>query len=219
MSITVVCGWATPPSWLRDRVQEHFPGVSVRTVYPHRPGSHAEAANILQTHEAQIYMGYSLGALWLLRHRLLLPPGAGMVLLAPILAFPREAEQGGKTRLGQLDYMIQRLQRGRENSSLVDEFLSQAGISPSADELKEIPGPEVLIRGLEFLKDCAVSPEAAQGCWALVGAGDPFLDHWRLKSLLPNLIILENAGHSPGPLLQALVSHPGVRPLLRLDPL
>ena len=208
MRITAVCGWAISPSGFRKQLEPFFPNEQIRIIYPERPEDDGEAKGLLDEFSSDLYVGYSLGSLWLLRHRRHIPETSAKVLLAPILGFTKEKELGGKIPLGQLRYFIRNLHRAGDMESVVSEFYDLGKINmplPSRDEFSD---KEVLIRGLEFLK--TVCAPAAENWMALLGEKDPFLDWTQLQAHIPNLQVVPNAGHSPDSLLKQLAGNPDI---------
>ena len=119
MRITAVCGWAISPSGFRKQLEVYFPNEEIRVIYPERPEEDGEAKGLLGEFSSDLYVGYSLGSLWLLRHRRHIPENSAKVLLAPILGFTKEMELGGKIPLGQLRYLIKNLQRAVNMSNII----------------------------------------------------------------------------------------------------
>lgn len=205
MKITAVCGWAIPPSWFRGLVEDYFPKGEVRAVYPVRPADPEEAKELLGG-DGDLYIGFSLGSLWLLRHRRFIPQKALKALLAPILSFTREDKMGGKTPAGELKYLIRALKNHRGDRAPLETFYSRCEL-PAAEILsRDMPDNPALIRGLEFLADARVAGESAQGFTAVLGGLDPFLDGRELKRHVPHLEIVKRAGHAPRGLLQRLAN-------------
>ena len=200
MRITAVCGWAISPEGFQKQLEQIFPSGQIRVIYPKRPEDKKEAKDLLGDFSSNLYIGYSLGSLWLLHHQRYLPENSVNVLLAPILAFTKEKELGGKISLGQLRYFIRNLKRAGDLEWVVSEFFDLGKINMPLPSREELPEKDVLIRGLEFLKTvCASAP----GNWiSLLGEQDVFLDWAQLQCHLPNLQRVPNAGHSPDALLK-----------------
>jgi len=203
LTITAVCGWAMPPGWFASLVENHFAGAVVRAVYPLRPGDADEAAALLNP-PSNLYIGHSLGSLWLLYHRQFLPPKARKALLAPILAFTREDKMGGKTPARQLKYFLKKMAGNHQDNSPLYDFYSRCGLSLREDFLRQLPARSALIEGLEFLGHCKSSGQAAKDFLPLLGDADPFLDGLELQRHIPHLEIVAGAGHSPHNLLRRL---------------
>ena len=73
LTITAISGWAIPESWFAEQIKDAFPGSNVNVVYPKNPDNEQEARNILSRSPAKLYLGYSLGSLWLLKYQDCLP--------------------------------------------------------------------------------------------------------------------------------------------------
>ncbi|MBI4383522.1 MAG: hypothetical protein HY579_05755 [Nitrospinae bacterium] len=202
--ITAVCGWAISPEWFGGKVAEFFPSARVRVVYPLRPADREEAEKLLAGAPADLYIGYSLGSLWLLHHRERLPSGARKALLAPILAFPRERKSGGKTSIVQLKYLMRELERRPGDSFVLKDFYVRCGLSNDDPSLPGLPDRQTLVRGLEFLSQIEEPGSSASGFIAVLGDKDNLLDSGEMKRHLPHLEIAPSAGHAPEPLLERL---------------
>lgn len=204
VTITAVCGWALPPEWFHDQIKICFPDAKINVLTPSRPSDIQEAERLLKSTKADLYIGYSLGSLWLMIYKDMLPQASVKAVIAPILAFVRERNRGGKTPETTLKYLIRTLKRNPGDPSVLREFYSSAGIHFSESWLKNIPDHKVLLNGLEFLKTAPVPQVDAQKFIALVGKDDGFLNGNELQLHLPQLEIVADADHAPGPLLNRL---------------
>ncbi len=204
LTLTAVCGWALPVTWFRSRVKAYFPQSRIQVLYPEDPDDPEEAGRLLSRMPADLYLGYSLGSLWLMKHRNRLPPDRFRALLAPILAFPREKDMGGKTSETQLKYLVRKLSRTPKDPAVLMNFYSDCEVSIPPALLNQGPAPDVLLRGLEFLQTVSVSPRSANHFLALLGEKDAFLDPHHLKRRIPHLEIVPGAGHGPDKLLEQL---------------
>lgn len=204
MTITAICGWAIAPEWFHERIARSFPNAQIKAIYPHYPDNPDEARELLASNPSDIYIGYSLGSLWLLRHRENLPQTAIKALLAPILAFTKEQNMGGKTSIVQIKYFIKMLKNNAGDSDALMDFYARCNFKVPESWKESIPDHQTLIRGLEFLGNTQVSAERAEGFQAIIGEDDNFLDPIMLKCKLPCLDIITKAGHEPEPLLEHL---------------
>ena len=93
MKITAVSGWAIPTEWFSEQIQKYFVDSEVNVIYPSDPFDSEEARIKLNEKPADLYLGYSLGSLWMFRHRHLFPKTSIKAVLAPILAFTKEKSQ------------------------------------------------------------------------------------------------------------------------------
>ena len=204
LTIFAVSGWALPPEWFHGQVEKCFPSAKINVLYPLNPEDPEEAERLLKSVNADLYIGYSLGSLWLLTYLEMLPPASVKVVLAPVLAFTSERNRGGKTQEAKLKYLIRSLKRNPKDPSPLQEFFSIAGIQISDSWLNKVPETDVLLKGLEFLQTAPVPGIADSQLVALVGEEDRLLDGDKLKEHFPQLKIISSAGHAPGPLLRRL---------------
>jgi len=204
LTIFAVSGWALPPEWFHGQVEQYFPEAKINVLYPSNPEDPEEAERLLKSANADLYIGYSMGSLWLLTYQEMLPPASVKVVLAPVLAFTSERNRGGKTQEAKLKYLIRSLKRNPKDPSPLQEFFSIAGIQISDSWLNKVPETDVLLKGLEFLQTAPVPGIADSQLVALVGDEDRLLDGDKLKEHFPQLKIISSAGHAPGPLLRRL---------------
>lgn len=205
IKITAVSGWALAPEWFREVVKKWFPEAEVRAIYPHDPSDPQEARDLISNSPADLYIGYSLGSLWLLHHRSFLPKSPAIkALLAPILAFVREANMGGKTSSTQLKYFRKLLLRNYPEDLPLADFYSRCEIKNKDKLIKSIPDQTTLIKGLDFLINTKISGNHARDFVALLGEHDSFLDPNEMRSHIPHLEIVKGTGHAPDELLKSL---------------
>ena len=205
MKITAVSGWAIPTEWFSEQIQKYFVDSEVNVIYPSDPFDSEEARIKLNEKPADLYLGYSLGSLWMFRHRHLFPKTSIKAVLAPILAFTKEHDMGGKTTSTQLNYLIKLLQRNDNENPLVD-FYANCNIPFPRILLKTLPSRSILIKGLEFLQSVIASKNSVFDFKVIVGENDIFLDAIKLKNLIPQTQIVTGAGHAPDQLLSKLAS-------------
>jgi hypothetical protein len=204
LTITAISGWAVPETWLAEQIKEAFPSAEVHVVYPKNPENEEEAQNILSRLPAKLYIGYSLGSLWLLKHQEHLPTNCQKAILAPILAFLNTGRLGGKTSETQLKYLIKILSRNSNKTDVLRDFFFHADLPYPENQIKEIPGRKILIKGLKFLENNSVTGKETNDFLSIIGENDTFLDAGVLRGHIPHLEIVEDAGHSPIPLLKQL---------------
>lgn len=202
-SITAICGWAVPSAWFGETVQFFFPECNVKAVYPNSPKNSKEAEQIIQEIESDLYIGYSMGSLWLLHYRKLIPDKAIKALIAPILSFVKEDKRGGKTASVQLLYLLKTLKKRPEESQPIINFFAQCNLSNGENLLGNIPTNDILIKGLEFLRDVKVEGNTSEGFLSFLGDKDPFLDTG-LKNHIPDLEVISDCDHAPDKMLKAL---------------
>ena len=203
MKITAVSGWAIPTEWFSEQIQKYFVDSEVNVIYPSDPFDSEEARIKLNEKPADLYLGYSLGSLWMFRHRHLFPKTSIKAVLAPILAFTKEHDMGGKTTSTQLNYLIKLLRRNDNENPLVD-FYANCDIPFPRILLKTLPSRSILIKGLEFLQSVIASKNSVLDFKVIVGENDIFLDAIKLKNLIPQTQIVTGAGHAPDQLLSKL---------------
>ena len=204
LTITAISGWAVPETWFAEQIKEAFPGSSVHVVYPENPENEEEAQNILSRLPSQLYIGYSLGSLWLLKYQDHLPVNCHKAILAPILAFLNTGRLGGKTSEAQLKYLIKILSRNSNKTDVLRDFFFHADLPYPENQIKEIPERKILIQGLKFLKNISVTGKETNDFLSIIGENDTFLDAGALKDHIPHLEIVKDVGHSPTPLLKQL---------------
>ena len=204
--ITAISGWALPRKWFTEEVANAFPGARVQIIYPEFPESIEEAKLLLGRYPADLYIGYSLGSLWLLKYRHLLPDTCIKAVLAPILSFLNKDDFGGTTSEVQLKYLIKSLKQGSDQSTTIKNFFSYCDLPFSEEFIEDIPDREILLRGLEFLKTCKAGREDAKNFLSILGENDIFINGALLKAQIPDLEIIQGIGHAPGNLLKHLAS-------------
>ncbi|MEK9628440.1 MAG: hypothetical protein VW455_05420 [Nitrospinota bacterium] len=204
LTITAISGWAVPESWYAEQIQTAFPDSDINIVYPKQPEDSREAKEILDRFQSQLYIGYSLGSLWLLKYQSYLPKNCLKALLAPILAFLNNADLGGKTSKSQLEYLIKILARNSNQTEVLRDFFFHANLPYPETHMQEIKDKNILINGLEFLKNSSVSGKETNDFLSIIGENDIFVDAEALKRHIPHLEIIRDVGHSPIPLLNQL---------------
>ena len=83
VTITGVCGWALPPEWFHDQIKFCFPEAKINVLTPSQPSDIQEAERLLKSTKADLYIGYSLGSLWLMIYKEMLPQASVKAVLAP----------------------------------------------------------------------------------------------------------------------------------------
>jgi hypothetical protein len=206
LTITAVSGWALPKKWFATQVATAFPGSRVEVVYPVTPDNPEEAEILLERYPADLYVGYSLGSLWLLKYRNLLPETAIKALLAPFLSFLKKDGLGGTTSETQLTYLSRALTQNPDKHTIIKNFFSYSNLPVPETFIEDVPDNETLLRGLEFLKSSHEKGEATKIFLSIVGENDIFIDGEVLRRHIPHLEIIQGVGHSPGKLLEHLAS-------------
>ncbi len=206
LTIVGVCGWAIPPLWFQNQIQRVFPDSHVKTIYPHNPADENEAIHFTKENSAELWLGYSLGSLWLLKYAHLLPTPNKIALLSPILGFPAEMKLGGKISNVQLNYIARNLKRHPEKKDLVFDFLNQIGVDTNDSDFILNIETVTLLKGLVFLLENSIDPTQQPEYFSFIGNQDPLIDHKVLMGLIPDLTVVPEAGHHPTLLLKSLAS-------------
>jgi len=204
LTITAVSGWALPRQWFAEEVATAFPGSQIEVIYPETPEKPEEAEKLLRQYPADLYIGYSLGSLWLLKYKNLLPYSSVKALLAPILSFLVKDGMGGTTSETQLKYLSKILKQHSDKYAGVKKFFAYSDLSFHEKMIKDMPDKEILLKGLDFLKTCRANGGDTKIFLSIVGENDIFIDGDLLKRHIPNLDIVQGVGHAPGNLLKRL---------------
>lgn len=204
MKTAWVAGWAVPEAWLDAQVRRAWPQ-DEPSVFPSTPGIWAalESAGPFER-----LAGYSLGALLLLSEPARANRAARQVrLFAPIWAFAKEADAGGRVPRAELR-ALKRALRAHPREALRG-FYAKAGLE-AAGEMQAVPATDGLLWGLEQLDRLELKPALPPGWQAWCGADDALLDAARLKALVPSLSIVPGATHHPAALFAAAGGAGGV---------
>ncbi len=202
MKITAICGWAITEDWFENCIKQVFPECNVNAVYPNNPSDSNEAEKIInKNYSSDIFIGYSLGSLWLAYHKEFLPKDCVKILISPILGFSREHSKGGKIPSRQLKLFKQSLKRGNDIKYLLEDFFKLGSIKIPPDYKKESLSKDLLLKGLEFLEKYSVSYSEVRDFIVILGGRDPFTDGKILIKFIPHLLIISDADHNPEPLL------------------
>ena len=207
ITITAISGWAIPETWFAEQLKFAFPNSKLKIIYPENPASREEAKNILRLFPSQLYIGYSLGSLWLLKYQNFLPKNCQKAIISPILAFLDKGNLGGKTSESQLKYLIKLLTSCSNYEEVLRKFYFDAKLPYPDEHSHEIRDSKILIKGLEFLKDSTVTGKETNDFISIIGEDDAFVDAGVLKSHIAHLKIVKGAGHSPMPLLNKLAKY------------
>ena len=192
-----ISGWAVPPVWLAALARREWPDAEHVACTP------TEAEKSFSPAPFDFVGGYSLGALWLLRHAAQVPEKMPVILLDPVFAFSAEQGCGGRVALAQL--RVQRRRLRADPKSALEDFSRRAGLSELFPIVGE-PSPaavSTLDEELGWLETWRASPPANprwQGC---VGDNDALLEAAALQKIWPGLRVIPGATHAPAPLLRA----------------
>jgi len=203
LKITAVCGWAIPEQWFAGLVEKSFPGSDVRVIYPTRPQDRGEAKGLIAKLPCDIYIGHSLGCLWLLYHKDLLPDVAAKIMLAPIIDCADNGI-GSNIPSGQIKNLIRQIKKQPDYAPYVLDFFKFCRMDIPNSLMRQIHDRETLLEGLEFLLGYSANKIFLKDCICLAGDADALLDSEKLKNAIPQLHIIHGAGHGPEKLLEAL---------------
>lgn len=206
LTIIGICGWAIPPLWFQKQIKLAFPDSHIKTFYPQNPADENEAIRFTKENSAELWIGYSLGSHWLLKYLHLIPTPNKVALLSPILGFPVEMKLGGKISMVQLNYLVRNLKRHPEEKGLIFDFLNQIGVDTNDTDFILNIEPSALLNGLKFLLENSIDPTKQPEYISVIGNQDPLTDYKILMGLIPDLIVVPEAGHHPAPLLRSLAS-------------
>lgn len=194
-----LCGWSIDRDAFRALCHSQLPGIESVVEAPTRSG-----LDRLLASSVEVFAGYSLGS-WILLDAAARGwrPDRPVCLLAPFIAFPAEANLGGRVRRAQLRMVSRGL--ATDASATVLDFAARANLSiPTAYP----PLRYELTEGLTLLTDLSHStlPSVARDWKAFAGAIDPLVDAAALARHWPELQIVQGAGHDPAALLIALAT-------------
>ena len=206
LTITAISGWAIPETWFEEQINNEFINSDIRVVYPENPENKEEARSILNRYPSELYIGYSLGSLWLLKYQEFLPQNCHKAILAPILGFLDSSQLGGKTSETQLKYLARILKQSPDKQATLKSFFSYSDLPFPENFIDEIPDREVLIRGLEFLQNFQAKGDDAKIFLSIVGENDSFINGDLLKKHITHLDIIQGVSHAPGDLLKHLAN-------------
>jgi hypothetical protein len=202
MKIGWLLGWAVPEAWFEPLAHAAFPN-AIHAFFPATPDA------LRRLEEAGPFdwiAGYSLGTLLLLGHAAEAGHWGKVALLAPIFAFPREADLGGRVFRGQLRHLARQL--ARDLHGPLANFYLAAGLDVP-DEAASSLTSKNLLWGLERLENDAVKPPLPAGWRAWCGADDALLDAAQLHAIDPSVTIVDDATHHPRALLSAFAKEMG----------
>jgi len=196
MKIGWLMGWAVPEAWFGPLARQVWPDAEHVFVA-------AEPDALAQLEKAGPFdwvAGYSLGSLLLLGEAARASRLGRVALLAPIFAFPREAELGGRVARVQVKQLSRWLRR--DARAALADFYARAGLDVPP-EYAPAAATDALLWGLERLENDRAEPPLPANWRAWCGADDALLDATRLCALAPSVQIVAEATHHPAALLRA----------------
>ncbi len=244
-----VLGWAVPETWFAPLARVAFPdaehvfvassptalaqleavsGMGILPMSDGRAQTHGRDARATSGPRARPFdwvVGYSLGSLLLLSDATRAERLGRVALLAPIFAFPREKNAGGRVALAQIRQLVRWLRR--DPPEALADFYRRAGLdvpevgrvilnapvalgsfdnAESQRRVKDNP-PYLgdlaeLAWGLEQLEKTAVEPALPSGWRAWCGENDLLLDVVRLREIAPEIVSVPGGGHHAAALLR-----------------
>lgn len=197
MNLTWILGWASPESWFAPLARAAFPEAR-HQFFPPTP---AGLGKMLNSEPSDLLVGYSLGTLLLLGAAGQLGADRKVALLAPIFAFPREEELGGRVARSQVRQLARWL-RVFPKAALKD-FYQRVGIDIPVGSTLPFALDD-LLWGLEQLEANRCTPHLPAGWQGWCGDADVLLDAARLHELDPAITIVPGATHHPAELMAAL---------------
>ena len=197
MKIGWVLGWAVPETWFAALARGALPEVEHHLV---AAGPDA-LAKLEQAAPFDWVAGYSLGSLLMLRESARAGRLGRTALLAPIFAFPREANLGGRVARAQMRVLARWVRR--DARAALADFFVRAGL-----EVPDFTPASVdeLLWGLEQLENDRVEPPLPAGWCAWCGENDALLDAAKLQALSPSVEIVPGGTHHPAGLLRAFAA-------------
>ncbi len=197
MRFAWLLGWAVPESWFVTQVLAAFP-FAKHSFFPASPDWLAQMS---ASGPWDAIAGYSLGTQLLLREAAAVGGLTPRVaLLAPVLAFPKEAGLGGKVKETQIRYLSRWLKSDR--TAALEDFYARAGLIECEADNTTTPA-EVLLWGLERLANDRVEPGFPADWRAYMGEFDALMDASVLMRLEPSIVCVGGATHHPGSLMRA----------------
>ncbi len=185
-----VLGWAVPKAWFEPLARAALPNAE-HVFFPATP---ATLGQIAAAGHFDWLVGYSFGAQLLLAIR-----HARVALLAPVFAFAREENSGGRMARAQVKYLARWLRR--DPKAALADFYARAGLDVAPEQTAELD-PAALAWGLEQLETVALPPMLPAGWCAWCGADDPVLDAAQLHALVPAITLVPGATHHPAELIR-----------------
>ena len=192
-----VLGWAVPEAWFAALVNEFFSDAEHVCV---RAAPHA-LAQLEAAGPFDGLTGYSLGALLLLKEPERVSRLGRVGLLAPIFAFAREEQAGGRVARAQVRYLTRWLRR--DPAAAVADFFVRAGLDVPPGMKLDSP-PDELAWGLERLTDDRVALALPPDWGAWCGADDGLLDAAEINAAVPAVRVVPGGTHHPRALLRAM---------------
>jgi pimeloyl-ACP methyl ester carboxylesterase len=196
MKMVWILGWAVPEGWFAPFAVRTFPAAEHTFI--------AAGPDTLVQLEAlpacDWLVGYSLGAQVLLSAAARGLSFRRVSLLAPIFAFAREENLGGRVDRTKVRYLVRWL-RNDPVAALTD-FYARAGLDVPAELVPSTATAE-LLWGLAHLEAVRIEPPPPRDWRLWCGTADSLLDAASLSEIVPGIRQV-NGTHHPAALLQAM---------------
>ena len=202
-----VSGWGLPPAHVKTIAERYFPEVEHRCLPP--------TPNLTEQLKRMNYdclLGYSLGAFLILRQADIFARTCPYVLFAPFIDFKKESGKGGRVHTTQIKFLQRTL--ARNSLRTLNDFYTTADLDiPRQDSLPY--ALEDLSWGLDILLNESVTPETfKEDIHGFIGSDDPLIDANILQAHLPEVTLVQKAGHQLEPLIRAMQSkHKSLPPI------
>lgn len=196
MKMVWILGWAVPEKWFAPFAMQAFPNAQHTCI-----AAGPDTFTRLEALPACDWLvGYSLGAQVLLSAAARGQSFKRVSLLAPIFAFPREENLGGRVARTQVRQLVRWL-RGDPVAALTD-FYARAGLDVPP-ELVPSSATEDLLWGLAHLETVRIEPPPPRDWRLWCGTADPLLDASRMSEIAPDIRQVDGT-HHPLALVQAM---------------
>lgn len=195
MRIAWVLGWAVSEAWFAPLARAALP----QAEHGFFAASPTWLSEVSAAGPWDVIAGHSLGTLLMLQEAAAVNRLAPRVaLLAPVPAFSREEQLGGRVARTQIKFLSRWLKSDR--TAALADFYARAGlIGCEAGDAS----PELLQWGLERLARDRVNPPLPAGWRAYVGTNDELLDTEALVGHDSTVIRVSGATHHPEALIRA----------------
>ena len=188
-------GWAVSSDALESLVSARYPNVDHLIVDSVENWTEEAYRNI---DDVDWVLGYSTGAFLLLMEKSILKRAKNVMLFAPFIDFRVESDLGGKTRRGQLEFLVRWLRK--DPIVAIADFYQRAELRFSTPPKLSLKVND-LIWGIELLRDTGLEPEVLQDYPIRIGSEDTLIDANRIAELGKSVLVVEGASHDLGSLL------------------
>lgn len=197
MKMVWILGWAVPEDWFAPFAARRFPAAE-HTFIAAGPDTLGQLEALSS---CDWLVGYSLGAQVLLSAAARGLSFNRVSLLAPIFAFAREENLGGRVARTQVRHLMRWLHR--DPVAALTDFYTRAGLDVPAELVPSTATPE-LLWGLAHLETVRIEPPPPRDWRLWCGTADPLLDANRLSEIVPGIRLVNGGTHHPAALLQSM---------------